>query len=125
MPTLVVFHPDWLLAIVRAHCLPQDHTCGPYYLCPVELRDTPAAAHAYNPNNPPALPKSRTEGSSGQHSPVKVNACAGGQGLGAGGAEVGPHLDALPFTSLEPLVIQGKHKWHSTRPCQKPYMTHA
>lgn len=112
MPTLVVFHPDWLIAVVRAHCLPQDHTCGPYYLCPAELSDTPAAAHAYNPDRPPTPPKSQVvDSSGGQRSPAKVAHCAVGQVLGAGGGEVGLHVDSLPFTLLEPLAIQGKQKW--------------
>ena len=107
MPTLVVFHPDWLIAVVTAHCLPEDHTCGPYYLCPVELRDTPAAARAYNPNHPPTPPKSRVVASDGGlHSSISVGPRAVGSRVG--GAQVGPHMDALPFAMLEPLAVQGK-----------------
>ena len=121
MPTLVVFHPDWIVAIVKAHCLPKDHTCGPYYLCPTELRDTPAAAHAYNPNSPPTPPKQRAVNSNGGGcSPIKEDTCAGGHMVGGeAGAEVAPHKEALSFTSLESLVIQGKpnHVWCTACTC--------
>lgn len=107
MPTLVVFHPDWLVTVVTAHCLPEDHACGPYYLCPFGLRDTPAAARAYNPNNPPTPPKSRVVASDGGlHSFIGVSPLAAGSRVGE--AQVGPHMDALPFTTFEPRVVQGK-----------------
>ena len=75
VPTLVVFHPEWIVCVVRARSQPKDHGCGPYYICPASMRGTQVEALSFNPLHPPPPPVAATTTTSKNeasdvHSPV-------------------------------------------------------
>ena len=80
VPTLVVFHPEWIVRVVRARCHPKDHGCGPYYICPASMRGTQVEALSFNPLHPPPSPIATTttmnkNEASDAHTPVESHHC--------------------------------------------------